>query len=272
VREAMDGVLAQEIGGAVTGRVEIARGLFQKHSPSVRRFLDVGCGAGVIGRYLGESVDASEICGVDVSQHFVDLATEQGLIAERLNIDDSRLPFDDGSVSAIFCGEVIEHLRDPDRFLDELARVLEPEGICILTTPNLASWLNRLALLLGWTPFNVETTSRSTYGRPEWSFYQRRSRAVRPEQNIPGHIYVMTVPALNRVVTQHGFSVVDSVPYGLSGNIPPGERHAGSGLRRFVLGGVLLLDRGLTQRGTLAFGTVLAVRKHPVTGLGSADD
>jgi len=46
------------------------------------------------------------------------------------------LPFADGEFDLVVCFEVIEHVEDRDTVLDELSRVLGPEGILCISTPN----------------------------------------------------------------------------------------------------------------------------------------
>ena len=66
------------------------------------------------------------------------------------------LPFEDGAFGAVFAGEIIEHLVDTAGFLAELHRVLAPGGVAVITTPNLASFENRVRMLLGRYPNFVE--------------------------------------------------------------------------------------------------------------------
>lgn len=55
----------------------------------------------------------------------------------------------------VTAGEVIEHMLDDTLFLQECRRVLKKGGTLVLTTPNLAFWLNRLRLLFGSAPLFV---------------------------------------------------------------------------------------------------------------------
>lgn len=45
------------------------------------------------------------------------------------------LPLEDGSFDAVLCTEVLEHVAEPARVLDELARVLRPGGSVLITVP-----------------------------------------------------------------------------------------------------------------------------------------
>ena len=66
------------------------------------------------------------------------------------------LPISNACLDAVFAGEIIEHLVDTDSFIAEIARVLRPGGHAVITTPNLASFENRLRLLAGIYPIWVD--------------------------------------------------------------------------------------------------------------------
>lgn len=53
------------------------------------------------------------------------------------------LPYDDGSFDSVVSFQVIEHIRDDRRFLEEIHRVLRPGGVALVTTPNRPLSLSR---------------------------------------------------------------------------------------------------------------------------------
>jgi len=59
------------------------------------------------------------------------------------------LPFPDATFDLVCCFQVLEHLPDPTRFLNEARRVLAPGGRLLLTTPN------RAAVVAGLNPHHV---------------------------------------------------------------------------------------------------------------------
>jgi SAM-dependent methyltransferase len=59
-----------------------------------------------------------------------------------------RLPYDDASFDTVLLVEVIEHLENHRIALSELARVLKPGGVLLLTTPNIMRLNSRLHFFL----------------------------------------------------------------------------------------------------------------------------
>jgi 2-polyprenyl-3-methyl-5-hydroxy-6-metoxy-1,4-benzoquinol methylase len=98
--------------------------------------LDAGCGVGYGTSFLAES--ASHVTGVDIDPESIAYA-EQRYAAPNVAflVGDLRaLGLDAASFDAVVSFEVIEHLREQEAFVDELARVLRPEGVLVLSTPN----------------------------------------------------------------------------------------------------------------------------------------
>ena len=114
--------------------------------------LDIGCGDGINTVLLKEALGASAVYGIDISPGACEAAGQRGVDSICFDIEEGILPFPDEYFDAIFCGEIIEHLFDTDHLLDEIYRLLKPGCSCIITTPNLAAWYNRLSLLLGFQP------------------------------------------------------------------------------------------------------------------------
>lgn len=115
------------------------------------KILDIGCGDGSLLARLKNT--QHELYGVDVAKEQLEIARENGLEAEYLNLDDNPLPFENDFFDIIICSEVIEHVLLPDNILKEAFRTLKGKGQFILTTPNLASFGKRLLLLGGRNPF-----------------------------------------------------------------------------------------------------------------------
>jgi ubiquinone/menaquinone biosynthesis C-methylase UbiE len=106
--------------------------------------------------------------------------------------DAHALPFRDKAFDAVVATEVIEHVRYPFRLLREIRRVLRPEGRVLMSTPNVAIPVNRLALAL--------------FGRfPD-------DETLHNEQDV-GHIHFFTRRSFLQAVNAEGFSVIREGDY-----------------------------------------------------------
>jgi SAM-dependent methyltransferase len=107
--------------------------------------LDLGCGSGYGTAMLSRT--AQRVVGADVSLKALEHARKEfgrnGVEFFQLS-EDLGLPFADREFDAVVCFQVIEHVRDHERFAAEIARVLKPHGLAILATPDrstrLFSW------------------------------------------------------------------------------------------------------------------------------------
>lgn len=127
---------------AVTGEIAHEhwhRYAFARPLCAGRRALDVSCGEGY-GSALLAGVAAS-VTGVDIAAEAV--AHASGAYAGRANLrfvqgSAAALPLADASVDVAVSFETIEHLpaADQPRMLAELARVLDPGGLLVLSAPN----------------------------------------------------------------------------------------------------------------------------------------
>ena len=101
-----------------------------------KEVLDAGCGVGYGTKMLAEA-GASRVIGVDIAGEAVDDAIlRAGSIGEFVVGDLEQLPFKPRSFDVAVCFEVIEHVPRRERVLDEPRRVLRPEGVLIVSSPN----------------------------------------------------------------------------------------------------------------------------------------
>lgn len=100
------------------------------------RVLDAGCGEGSGADVLSRA-GAEEVVGVDVAPDAVSTAMERfGSVATFTLGDLAALPFDSESFDVAVVFEVIEHVGDRSRALEELRRVLRPDGMLLASTGN----------------------------------------------------------------------------------------------------------------------------------------
>jgi SAM-dependent methyltransferase len=209
-----------------------------------RRFLDVGCGDGRFTAFLKNVAGADEAHGVELSPSGVEKARKHGILAACVDVGTERLPCADGFFDAVFAGEIIEHLVDPDHLLEEIHRVLAPGGFLVLTTPNLAALHNRLALLLGYQPFPMGVSLRHNLGRV--------CEPAAPQSL--DHVRVFTLRSLLLLLRRHGFTVVTL--RGAGAQLPGGVK--------FRL--CSLLERLLARLPSLSYRVVLVCEKRSPAG------
>jgi ubiquinone/menaquinone biosynthesis C-methylase UbiE len=102
-----------------------------------KRVLDFGSGEGYGAAYIAQV--ASSVDGLDVDDDAVSHAAEVYQDQANLNFhkgNGARLPFDDATFDLVTCFEVIEHVVDQDEVVDEIRRVLKPDGVALISTPD----------------------------------------------------------------------------------------------------------------------------------------
>jgi 2-polyprenyl-3-methyl-5-hydroxy-6-metoxy-1,4-benzoquinol methylase len=139
------------------------------------RMLEVGTGAGFF--LKAAEREGWDCAGIEVSREAAEFARE------RLHLDvrqgsAEEIQYPDASFDVAVLFEVIEHLLDPRRALESVARAIKPGGHILLSTPN----------------FNA--LSRRALGR-QWA-------VISPAE----HLYYFTEVSLGRLLVRAGFTNV----------------------------------------------------------------
>lgn len=114
----------------------VARYAFARKYADGKRVLDAGCGTGYGSAELSQS--AATVTGVDISADAIEYASGSYPIPGLRFLESSctAMPVAPESFDLVVAFEVIEHLADYRAFLKECARVLAPEGLLIVSSPN----------------------------------------------------------------------------------------------------------------------------------------
>src|SRR3989344_1844461 len=147
--------------------------------------LDAGCGDGRFTEVILKTLKV-KLKGLDVD--FADF--------------NEKIPFKDKTFDVIYAGEVIEHLYDPDKFLDECNRVLKDNGFLIITTPNLCNWYNRVLMLFGIQPIFIETSTKDT------RVGAGILKVLKKDYHPVGHVRIFNATALEDIFKLHNFKIV----------------------------------------------------------------
>ena len=118
------------------------------HVPdTARRVLDLGCGAGALGREVKRKT-GGEVTGVTFSDEEAASARQflDGVVVCDLNTFEPRGL---GTFDCVICSHVLEHLYSPAEVLARLRTSLTPDGVLIVALPNVLFWKQRLEFLRG---------------------------------------------------------------------------------------------------------------------------
>ena len=128
------------LGDAVP-RVPVSQALADDYIPQLAggSVLDLGCGAGDSVEQFRDVNPSVRWVGVDVEAS-PEVALRRRTDAEFVTFDGVHLPFDDGSFDAVYCKQVLEHVRSPGPLLTEVARVLRPGGLLAGSTSQLEAF------------------------------------------------------------------------------------------------------------------------------------
>ena len=99
------------------------------------RILDVGCAYGIMLEQFPKNFQKT---GIDVSSHAIDVARKRLPDADFVVGDAQKLyPFPKDHFDVVICNDVLEHVEEPEKVLENIWTVLKPHGFIYVTTPNL---------------------------------------------------------------------------------------------------------------------------------------
>ncbi len=114
------------------------------------RVLDLGCGDGVLFKYLTRERDISGY-GVEIDDANVLACVKNGVNVVQRNLERGLSEFDDQSFDYVILSQTLQAMRNGERIIREMLRVGR-EGI--LTFPNFGYWRNRMHVVRGRMPLS----------------------------------------------------------------------------------------------------------------------
>ena len=163
----------------------------------IDRILDLGCGFGGVTKVAANFFSAKEAYGVDINPDRLKVAESRGVRTTRADINMDKLPFPPDYFDLVISNGVIEHLMFYDNLITESYRVLKKGGHLLLTLPNLANYIQRISLILGYQPSDVDISKEIYAGT---IFY-----AGKPAE---GHIHSATINAMKQLLEYYNFTVL----------------------------------------------------------------
>ena len=117
-----------------------------RHLPAGNRFLDIGCGTGVLAVQLKDRYD--EVYGVDIARLPVKIAVKNQVRAVQVNLNHEILPYPDNYFDTITILSTLQYFYDLDLVIKEVYRVLTPGGLLVMTVPNMRAWWRLVKLVI----------------------------------------------------------------------------------------------------------------------------
>jgi ubiquinone/menaquinone biosynthesis C-methylase UbiE len=160
----------------------------REHLPEGGRVLDVGCGSALVADRIRD-LDGTYF-GFDFGGHHIEYAakkyadiTDRRLGAAFCRGDGEKMPFADASIDVVVFSEVIEHLIRPELAVWEIARVLKPNGVLVMTTNNASEVPLRspLSHLFAWLEKAFGATHPSLISLRPWTWPYPVDRQILPE-------------------------------------------------------------------------------------------
>jgi SAM-dependent methyltransferase len=123
--------------------------LLSRVPAGARSLLDIGCGAGGLGKGLRDRGSTMRLDAVEPDPKLADHAARYYDAVHRIDIEAAGPPLAPGSLDVLVYGDVLEHLRDPWGVLKRDAALLAPGGTLLVCVPNLEHWSFAARLLAG---------------------------------------------------------------------------------------------------------------------------
>ena len=113
------------------------------------KVLDIGCSTGFLAKYLRKEKGCF-VVGIEQNEIYFDLAQINCdiLISENIEGNDIK-NFIDNDFDVIVLGDVLEHMYNPWQVLKNLKKYLHPNGIILISLPNIVNWRIRKDVLFG---------------------------------------------------------------------------------------------------------------------------
>ena len=148
------------------------------YAKDFENILDVGCGAGFIGKKIKENHDAT-IAGIEIDEKARKIAAESYDIVYSFSIENyeneeyKKFLAAKDEYDCIILADVVEHLVDPGKLIFTLSKKLKKNGVIIVSTPNIAHIDVIRNLINGRFNYNTTGILDSTHTKffTEQSFY-----------------------------------------------------------------------------------------------------
>lgn len=181
------------------------------------KLLDCGCWDGTNTKKFGDATGTNLLFGIEINKRKAEEASKKGI---KVKISDlnQKFPYKNDFFNVVIANHVLEHLINVELFVSEIYRVLKKNGYVIIGTPNLASWHNIFALLIGLQPFSGPTIGMNYESNINWVKKINKEKFDRvfsgnKDKNLE-HIKIMTTRALIGLLNDFNFKIKEIKGFG----------------------------------------------------------
>lgn len=154
--------------------------------------LDIGCGMGTF--LYAAKPHYKKLTGLDVSKKMANFVrTKMGInvILEQFQDHESAEPY-----SLIHMSHVLEHIPNPNAWMQHARKLLLPDGILVINVPNKMSFSRRLK-----------------HGFYKLGLIKQYSSSWKDPTRTPDHLYEPTIKSFLQLIKQNNFRVLDYYTY-----------------------------------------------------------
>ena len=110
------------------------------------KILDIGCGQGVLGKYLKDKV-AANVCGIEITTEHHNVAStvlDRAILGDIESMDMTLIGTD---FNYVIFSDSLEHLVDPGTILQKTKSLMTEDGAILMSLPNVRNFRVTLPLL-----------------------------------------------------------------------------------------------------------------------------
>ena len=101
-----------------------------------KRVLDDGCGCGWLTDYLQKKAKNNDFYGIDPFEEDIEYGKKKNKNIKYMMENGENLPFKDNYFDYLISHEILEHVKNPYKYVKEMSRVLKPNSFAFFSTPN----------------------------------------------------------------------------------------------------------------------------------------
>lgn len=183
-------------------REKISLKFIKKIFKPKNKLLDLGCGEGIFLNALRRNIPSLIVKGIDFSNSNVIKVRKNHLEVKKSDLSKG-ICYKKEEFDMVYAGEVIEHLYNPDFFLQESNRILKKGGYLIISTPNLCAWFNRIVFPFGIQPIFMESSVESKF------IGSGILRGLKKDPIPVGHVRVFNLTAIKDLLKSKNFEILE---------------------------------------------------------------